>query len=103
MSAGVKKKIRIMVVDDHFAIRMGLTGSINLEPDMAVEAAKIALAQRGIEAAELDAVALFESALHFFKHGFDGHLRFGLRDAGLIHDLVNDIELDQKASGCSNR
>jgi two-component system NarL family response regulator len=34
----VKKKIRIMVVDDHFAIRMGLTGSINLEPDMAVEA-----------------------------------------------------------------
>jgi two-component system NarL family response regulator len=34
----MKKKIRIMVVDDHFAIRMGLTGSINLEPDMAVEA-----------------------------------------------------------------
>ena len=33
----MKKKIRIMVVDDHFAIRMGLTGSINLEPDMAVE------------------------------------------------------------------
>jgi len=33
-----EKKIRIMVVDDHFAIRMGLTGSINLEPDMAVEA-----------------------------------------------------------------
>lgn len=34
----VKKKIRIMVVDDHFVVRMGLTGSINLEPDMAVEA-----------------------------------------------------------------
>ena len=34
----MKKKISIMVVDDHFAIRMGLTGSINLEPDMAVEA-----------------------------------------------------------------
>ena len=34
----MKKKIRIMVVDDHFAIRMGLTGSINLEPDMIVEA-----------------------------------------------------------------
>jgi DNA-binding NarL/FixJ family response regulator len=34
----MKKKIRIMVVDDHFAIRMGLTGSINLEPDMVVEA-----------------------------------------------------------------
>jgi two-component system, NarL family, response regulator len=34
----MKKKIRIMVVDDHFAIRIGLTGSINLEPDMTVEA-----------------------------------------------------------------
>jgi DNA-binding NarL/FixJ family response regulator len=34
----MKKKIRIMVVDDHFAVRMGLAGSINLEPDMVVEA-----------------------------------------------------------------
>lgn len=34
----MKKKIRIMVVDDHFVVRMGLSGSINLEPDMAVEA-----------------------------------------------------------------
>jgi two-component system NarL family response regulator len=31
------KKIRIMVVDDHFVVRMGLKGSINLEPDMAVD------------------------------------------------------------------
>jgi DNA-binding NarL/FixJ family response regulator len=30
------KKIRIMVVDDHFVVRMGLNGSINLEEDMAV-------------------------------------------------------------------
>ncbi len=30
------KKIRIMVVDDHFVVRMGLKGSINLEEDMAV-------------------------------------------------------------------
>jgi DNA-binding NarL/FixJ family response regulator len=29
-------KIRIMVVDDHFVVRMGLKGSINLEQDMAV-------------------------------------------------------------------
>lgn len=34
----MSKKIRIMVVDDHFIVRMGLTGSINLEPDMTVEA-----------------------------------------------------------------
>jgi DNA-binding NarL/FixJ family response regulator len=32
----VEKKIRIMVVDDHFVVRMGLKGSINLEEDMAV-------------------------------------------------------------------
>jgi len=31
------KKIRIMVVDDHFVVRMGLKGSINLEPDMTVD------------------------------------------------------------------
>jgi DNA-binding NarL/FixJ family response regulator len=33
----MKRKIRIMVVDDHFVVRMGLVGSINIEPDMAVE------------------------------------------------------------------
>lgn len=32
-----KKTIRIMVVDDHFVVRMGLSGSINVEPDMKVE------------------------------------------------------------------
>jgi DNA-binding NarL/FixJ family response regulator len=38
MTAHVKNKIRIMVVDDHFVVRMGLTGSINVEPDMTVDA-----------------------------------------------------------------
>jgi DNA-binding NarL/FixJ family response regulator len=38
MTASAKKKIRIMVVDDHFVVRMGLTGSINVEPDMEVTA-----------------------------------------------------------------
>ena len=33
----MKTKIRIMVVDDHFVVRMGLVGSINIEPDMVVE------------------------------------------------------------------
>ncbi len=33
----MKEKIRIMVVDDHFVVRMGLVGSINIEPDMTVE------------------------------------------------------------------
>ncbi|HET7624284.1 MAG TPA: response regulator transcription factor [Verrucomicrobiae bacterium] len=31
-----KKKIGIMVVDDHFVVRVGLRGSIDLESDMAV-------------------------------------------------------------------
>jgi DNA-binding NarL/FixJ family response regulator len=33
----MKKKIRILVVDDHFVVRIGLAGSINIEPDMVVE------------------------------------------------------------------
>ncbi|MGA2244210.1 MAG: response regulator transcription factor [Verrucomicrobiota bacterium] len=33
----MNKPIRIMVVDDHFVVRMGLVGSINIEPDMVVE------------------------------------------------------------------
>jgi two-component system, NarL family, response regulator len=33
----MRNKIRIMVVDDHFVVRIGLTGSINIEPDMSVE------------------------------------------------------------------
>jgi len=37
MTTNAKKKIRIMVVDDHFVVRMGLSGSINVEPDMVVE------------------------------------------------------------------
>jgi len=34
----MNNKIRILVVDDHFVVRMGLVGSLNIEPDMIVEA-----------------------------------------------------------------
>lgn len=34
--ASANRKIKVMVVDDHFVVRMGLSGSINLEADMAV-------------------------------------------------------------------
>ena len=34
----MKEKIRILVVDDHFVVRIGLAGSINIEQDMVVEA-----------------------------------------------------------------
>jgi two-component system NarL family response regulator len=38
MTAVGKEKIRVMVVDDHFVVRMGLCGSINVEADMMVAA-----------------------------------------------------------------
>ena len=34
----MKQKIRIMVVDDHFVVRIGLAGSLNIESDMVVAA-----------------------------------------------------------------
>jgi DNA-binding NarL/FixJ family response regulator len=43
------KKIRVLVVDDHFVVRMGLAGSINAEPDMRV----IAEGRTGRQAVEL--------------------------------------------------
>jgi two-component system NarL family response regulator len=42
-------KIRILVVDDHFVVRMGLSGSINMEEDMMV----IAEASNGQQAIHL--------------------------------------------------
>ena len=45
----MKKKIRILVVDDHFVVRMGLIGSINMESDMTV----VAEASTGSQAIEL--------------------------------------------------
>jgi two-component system NarL family response regulator len=38
MTPSAKKRIRIMVVDDHFVVRMGLSGSINVEADMMIAA-----------------------------------------------------------------
>jgi two-component system NarL family response regulator len=38
MKSNGQEKICVMVVDDHFVVRMGLSGSINVEPDMAVTA-----------------------------------------------------------------
>jgi two-component system NarL family response regulator len=37
MTTNAKERIRVMVVDDHFVVRMGLTVSINVEADMVVE------------------------------------------------------------------
>jgi DNA-binding NarL/FixJ family response regulator len=44
----MKNKIRIMVVDDHFVVRIGLVGSINIEPDMLVEK-EVSTGQQAIE------------------------------------------------------
>ncbi|MBM3892508.1 MAG: response regulator transcription factor, partial [Verrucomicrobia bacterium] len=45
----LERKFRLMLVDDHSVIRMGLAGSLNLESDMTV----IAEAGKGAEAIEL--------------------------------------------------
>jgi DNA-binding NarL/FixJ family response regulator len=42
-------KIRLLVVDDHFVVRLGLTSALNLEPDMQV----VAEANDGQQALEL--------------------------------------------------
>lgn len=41
-------KIRLLIVDDHFVVRMGLSSSINLEPDMMV-VAEASTAQQALE------------------------------------------------------
>jgi DNA-binding NarL/FixJ family response regulator len=44
-----QKPIRILVVDDHFMIRMGLSASLNIEPDMQV-VAEAGTGEAGLEA-----------------------------------------------------
>lgn len=44
-----KPRIRLLVVDDHFFVRMGLAGSLNAEPDMRV----VAEADNGTQAINL--------------------------------------------------
>lgn len=48
MSGPATPKIRLLVVDDHFVVRIGLTSALNLEPDMEV----VAEAKDGREAIE---------------------------------------------------
>ncbi len=43
------KPIRILVIDDHFMVRMGLSASLNVEPDMEV-VAEAGSGEEGIEA-----------------------------------------------------
>ena len=49
MSASLGIKIRLLVVDDHFFVRMGLTHALNAEPDLCV----VAEADNGEQAIKL--------------------------------------------------
>src|SRR5271170_5221665 len=46
------------------------------------------------KAAEFDAFPACQSVLHRLEYGFHGLLGFAARDAGLLYDGVDDIELD---------
>ncbi len=46
MAASAQTKLRLLIVDDHFMVRIGLVSALNLEPDMEV----IAEAKTGAEA-----------------------------------------------------
>jgi DNA-binding NarL/FixJ family response regulator len=48
-AAPKSQKIRLLVVDDHFVVRLGLTSALNLEPDMQV----VAEANDGQQALEM--------------------------------------------------
>jgi len=54
------------------------------------------LHRKHAEAAEFDAIALLERALHLLEHGLDSHFGFRLRNSGFADDFVDDVELDQK-------
>ena len=46
LNASCESRIRLLVVDDHFFVRMGLTDSLNATPDMQV----VAEAENGLQA-----------------------------------------------------
>ena len=47
------------------------------------------------KAAKFDTLSLRQRPFHALKNGFHSHFGFGLRDAGPVHNFINDIELDQ--------
>src|SRR4051794_16025789 len=53
------------------------------------------------EAAEFDAITMFEGALHLLEYSFDGHFSLGFGDARLVNDFVDDVELNQITLQCS--
>ena len=50
------------------------------------------------ETAQFNAVTLGQSFLHTLEDSFHRHFGFGLGDAGLVHNFVDDIELDHKSA-----
>ena len=43
------------------------------------------------ESAQFDALAAAQGALHALEDRFYRHLRFGLRDSGLVDHLIDDV------------
>jgi hypothetical protein len=50
------------------------------------------------ESPQLDSVSLSQSLLHRFKDRLDSHFGFGFGYACPVHDLINDVQLNQETS-----
>jgi hypothetical protein len=60
-------------------------------------AADAGLARTDIEDSEtpqFDSIALRQSLFHALEDGFHSHFSFGLGNARLVHDFVDDVEFD---------
>jgi len=53
------------------------------------------------EAAQLNAVAVSQSLLHALEDGLDCHFGLRLGYPSLVHDFVNDVELDHTSAPLS--
>src|SRR5450432_1502733 len=75
----------------------GRDGNLGAGTRVAADAGLTGLYVEDAEAAQFNAVALFQRFLHGFKDRFHCHFGLSFGDAGPVHDLVDDVQLDQNS------